>query len=90
MEDLKYPVLVDDIDDDNEAAIVLAVVHEGHPPDLHKPLERLHKNNEASSLTNTTDAEEERRRLVSLPSWRRRRRRRREAGGRHTMGAECG
>ena len=37
-----YPVLVDDVDDDDEAAIVLAVVHQGHTPDLHEPLERLH------------------------------------------------
>lgn len=41
--DLADPVLVDDVDDDDEAAVVLAVVHQGHPPDLDKPLERLHK-----------------------------------------------
>ena len=39
--DSTHPVLVDDVDDDDEAAVVLAVVHQGHPPDLHEPLERL-------------------------------------------------
>jgi hypothetical protein len=40
--DPTHPVLVDDIDDDDEAAVVLAVVHQGDPPDLDEPLERLH------------------------------------------------
>jgi hypothetical protein len=46
-EDPTHPVLVDDIYDDNEAAVVLAVVDQGHPPNLHEPLERLcsHHNN---------------------------------------------
>ena len=37
-----HPVLVDDVDDDDQPAVVLAVVHQGHPPDLDEPLERLH------------------------------------------------
>ena len=40
--DPTHPVLVDDVDDNDEAAILLAVVHKGHSPDLHEPLERLH------------------------------------------------
>ena len=39
--DPTHPVLVDDVDDNDEAAILLAVVHKGHSPDLHEPLERL-------------------------------------------------
>lgn len=37
-----YPVLVDNVNDDDKLAIVLAVVDEGHPSDLDVPLERLH------------------------------------------------
>ena len=36
-----YSVLVDDVDDDNELSIVIAVVDESHPSDLNVPLERL-------------------------------------------------
>lgn len=45
-----YPVLVDDIHDDNEPPVVLAVVDEGHAPDLHVPLENLWKNPEEEEL----------------------------------------
>ena len=36
-----YSVLVDDVDDDDEPAIFLAVVDEGNPPDLNVSLESL-------------------------------------------------
>jgi hypothetical protein len=42
-EDQTDPILVDDVDDDDEPAVVLAVVHKGHPPDLDIPVERLQK-----------------------------------------------
>jgi hypothetical protein len=51
--DQTHPVLVDDVDDDDQPAVVLAVVHEGHPPDLHEPLERLQKHgNKAINVIN--------------------------------------
>lgn len=38
---MKYPVLVDDINDDDELPIVLAVVNQRHSSYLHVPFERL-------------------------------------------------
>jgi hypothetical protein len=38
-----YPSLVDDINDDNELSIILAVVDKCNSPDLNEPLERLNK-----------------------------------------------
>jgi hypothetical protein len=45
-----YSVLVDDIDDDDELAVVLAVVDEGDPSDLHVPLERLQITEKANQI----------------------------------------
>lgn len=36
-----YPVLIDDIDDDDELSVVLSIVYESDSPNLHIPLERL-------------------------------------------------
>lgn len=44
-----YSVLVDDVDDNDKPAILLAVVDEGHPPDLHVPLEHLRIQAEAAA-----------------------------------------
>jgi hypothetical protein len=54
---LTHPVLVDDVDDDDEAAILLAVVYKGHSPDLHEPLERLRNRNinRCASLANNNN-----------------------------------
>jgi len=38
---VSYSVLVNDVDDDDELPIFLAVVDESNPPDLNVPLERL-------------------------------------------------
>lgn len=38
---MAYSILVDDIDNDDELPVVLAVVDEGDPPDLDESLERL-------------------------------------------------
>ena len=38
-----YSVLINDVDNDDEPAIFLAVVDLGNPPDLNVPLERLNK-----------------------------------------------
>lgn len=40
---ITHSVLVDDVDDDNESAILLAVVDKSNPSDLDVPLERLNK-----------------------------------------------
>lgn len=39
----RYPVLINNIDDDNKPSIILSVVDESDSPDLNVPLERLHK-----------------------------------------------
>lgn len=36
-----YSILIDNIDNDNELAIILAIVHERHPSNLHVSLKRL-------------------------------------------------
>lgn len=36
-----YPVLIDDIDDDDELSVVLSIVYESNSPNLHISLERL-------------------------------------------------
>lgn len=36
-----YSVLVDDVDDSHQFALVSAIAHVGHTARLHKPLERL-------------------------------------------------
>lgn len=46
-----HSVLVDDVDDDDELAIVLAVVDEGNPPDLYVPLENLSIRNEEKHMS---------------------------------------
>ena len=91
--DLTHPVLVDDIDNDDEAAVVLAVVHQGHPPDLHEPLERLHSTStvttRASAHTDETTGKISRQ-LPTISAGRRRLmlRRRRRCGG-ETRGGEA-
>jgi hypothetical protein len=37
-----HPVLIDDIDNNDELAVILAVVDKSHSPNLDVPLERLH------------------------------------------------
>lgn len=39
---MTYPILVNDVDDDDKRAIVFSVVDECNPSDLDVPLERLH------------------------------------------------
>jgi hypothetical protein len=58
-----YSVLVDDIDDDDELAVVLAVVDEGDPSDLHVPLERLQITEKANQIQISEDEIKERRRV---------------------------
>ena len=41
--DRTHPILVNNVDDDDKAAVILAVVHQGDPLDLHEPLELLHE-----------------------------------------------
>ena len=48
-----YPVLIDNINDDNESATVFPVVYESHSPDLDVPLERLHISPNTSRFINT-------------------------------------
>lgn len=38
-----YPVLINDIDNDNKLAVLLSVVNQSYSSNLHVPLERLHK-----------------------------------------------
>lgn len=49
-----YSVLVDDIDDNDELAIVFAVVDEGNPPDLYVSLERLPFHNSQTNVRETS------------------------------------
>lgn len=47
---MMYPVLIDDINDDDELPVLLAIVNQGHPPNLDVPLERLHPESYAHEL----------------------------------------
>ena len=49
-----YPVLVKDVDDDDELPVVLSVVDESHPSDLDVPLERLSKQQQQKQKQNKT------------------------------------
>ena len=49
-----YSVLVDDIDYNDELAIVFAVVDEGNPPDLYVSLERLPFHNSQTNVRETS------------------------------------
>ena len=57
-----YSVLVDDIDDNDELAIVFAVVDEGNPPDLYVSLERLPFHNSQTNVRETSKRDRERER----------------------------
>lgn len=57
-----YSVLVDDIDDDDELAIVFAVVDEGNPPDLYVSLERLPIHSSQTNVRETSKMRKERQR----------------------------
>ena len=57
--DQTHPVLVNNVDDDDEAAVVLAVVHQGHPPDQHEPLERQYEHKNKATMVNNQDHQRE-------------------------------
>ena len=67
--DQTHPVLVNNVDDDDEAAVVLAVVHQGHPPDQHEPLERLYKHKNKATMVNNQDHQREGDRKGLTASW---------------------
>ena len=68
-----YSVLVDDIDYNDELAIVFAVVDEGNPPDLYVSLERLPFHNSQTNVRETSkmrrEIEIERERERESPFW---------------------
>ena len=48
-----YPILVDDVDDDDELSVFLAIVDQSDPSDLHVPLEHLYKNKKKHKTENS-------------------------------------
>lgn len=61
-----YSVLINDVDDDDEPPIFLAVVDESNPPDLNVPLERLNmKRRKRNLLRLETENYKEKKKKVS-------------------------
>lgn len=64
-----YPVLVNDIDDNNKLPVILPVVDEGDSSDLYEPLERLQKTIKciSSNLNIKSQSSEMRKTSENLP-----------------------